>query len=199
MRLWRCGKACHSRAFRPQTVYTRPPFPGGFRLLFAMDFGRAVSAVFCPPRASKDARAADFAAAKSFWVEDGSGRRSMWSSLCIFALLCDELCVRWVVQRDEGGLSLPFFKYQRRKMSPLSKKRGHHDLRILGFDRIASTAAVRTRSDFGIIPSPLHLARSLLFRRQPIMNHSVVGACFLHELQIKTVQHSTDGYAEQHP
>lgn len=64
---------------------------------------------------------------------------------------------------------------------------------------IASTAAVRTRSDFGIIPSPLHLARSLLFRRQPIMNHSVVGACFLHELQIKTVQHSTDGYAEQHP
>ena len=199
MRLWRCGKACHSRAFRPQTVYTRPPFPGGFRLLFAMDFGRAVSAVFCPPRASKDARAADFAAAKSFWVEDGSGRRSMGSSLCIFALLCDELCVRWVVQRDEGGLSLPFFKYQRRKMSPLSKKRGHHDLRILGFDRIASTAAVRTRSDFGIIPSPLHLARSLFFRRQPIMNHSVVGACFLHELQIKTVQHSTDGYAEQHP
>ena len=199
MRLWRCGKACHSRAFRPQTVYTRPPFPGGFRLLFAMDFGRAVSAVFCPPRASKDARAADFAAAKSFWVEDGSGRRSMGSSLCILALLCDELCVRWVVQRDEGGLSLPFFKYQRRKMSPLSKKRGHHDLRILGFDRIASTAAVRTRSDFGIIPSPLHLARSLLFRRQPIMNHSVVGACFLHELQIKTVQHSTDGYAEQHP
>lgn len=199
MRLWRCGKACHSRAFRPQTVYTRPPFPGGFRLLFAMDFGRAVSAVFCPPRASKDARAADFAAAKSFWVEDGSGRRSMGSSLCIFALLCDELCVRWVVQRDEGGLSLPFFKYQRRKMSPLSKKRGHHDLRILRFERIASTAAVRTRSDFGIIPSPLHLARSLLFRRQPIMNHSVVGACFLHELQIKTVQHSTDGYAEQHP
>ena len=199
MRLWRCGKACHSRAFRPQTVYTRPPFPGGFRLLFAMDFGRAVSAVFCPPRASKDARAADFAAAKSFWVEDGSGRRSMGSSLCIFALVCDELCVRWVVQRDEGGLSLPFFKYQRRKMSPLSKKRGHHDLRILGFDRIASTAAVRTRSDFGSIPSPLHLARSLLFRRQPIMNHSVVGACFLHELQIKTVQHSTDGYAEQHP
>ena len=199
MRLWRCGKACHSRAFRPQTVYTRPPFPGGFRLLFAMDFGRAVSAVFCPPRASKDARAADFAAAKCFWVEDGSGRRSMGSSLCIFALLCDELCVRWVVQRDEGGLSLPFFKYQRRKMSPISKTRGHHDLRILGFDRIASTAAVRTRSDFGIIPSPLHLARSLLFRRQPIMNHSVVGACFLHELQIKTVQHSTDGYAEQHP
>ena len=30
-------------------------------------------------------------------------------------------------------------------MSPLSKKRGHHDLRILRFERIASTAAVRTR------------------------------------------------------
>ncbi len=199
MRLWRCGKACNSRAFRPQTVYTRPPFPGGFRLLLAVNLLGAGRAIFCPPGAGENARAADFAAAKSFWVEDGCGRRSMGSSLCIFALLCDELCVRWVVQRDEGGLSLPFFKYQRRKMSPLSKKRGHHDLRILGFDRIASTAAVRTRSDFGIIPSPLHLARSLLFRRQPIMNHSVVGACFLHELQIKTVQHSTDGYAEQHP
>ena len=199
MRLWRCGKACNSRAFRPQTVYTRPPFPGGFRLLLAVNLLGAGRAIFCPPGAGENARAADFAAAKSFWVEDGCGRRSMGSSLCIFALLCDELCVRWVVQRDEGGLSLPFFKYQRRKMSPLSKKRGHHDLRILGFDRIASTAAVRTRGDFGIIPSPLHLARSLLFRRQPIMNHSVVGACFLHELQIKTVQHSTDGYAEQHP
>ena len=34
-----------------------------------------------------------------------SGSRSMGSSLCIFALLCDELCVRWVVQRDEGGLA----------------------------------------------------------------------------------------------
>ena len=195
----RCGRRWYCWPFGALFVYAGPAFPGGFRLLFAMDFGRAVSAVFCPPRASKDARAADFAAAKSFWVEDGCGRRSMGASLYIFTLLCDELCVRWVVQRDEGGLSLPFFKYQRRKMSPLSKKRGHHDLRILGFDRIASTAAVRTRSDFGIIPSPLHLARSLLFRRQPIMNHSVVGACFLHELQIKTVQHSTDGYAEQHP
>ena len=199
MRLWRCGKACNSRAFRPQTVYTRPPFAGGFRLLLAVNLLGAGRAIFCPPGAGENARAADFAAAKSFWVEDGCGRRSMGSSLCIFALLCDELCVRWVVQRDEGGLSLPFFKYQRRKMSPLSKKRGHHDLRILGFDRIASTAAVRTRSDFGIIPSPLHLARSLLFRRQPIMNHSVVGACFLHELQIKTVQHGADGNAEQHP
>ena len=39
-------------------------------------------------------------------------------------------------------------------MSPLSKKRGHHDLRILRFERIASTAAVRTRGDFWIIPSP---------------------------------------------
>ena len=39
-------------------------------------------------------------------------------------------------------------------MSPLSKKRGHHDLRILRFGGLASTAAVRTRGDFGIIPSP---------------------------------------------
>ena len=96
-------------------------------------------------------------------------------------------------------ISLPFFKYQRRKMSPLSKKRGHHDLRILRFGGLASTAAVRTRGDFGNIPSPLHLAYSPMLRSYPIMNHSVVGACFLHELQIKTVQHSTDGYAEQHP
>ena len=36
-----------------------------------------------------------------------SGSRSMGSSLCIFALLCDEFCVRWVVQRDEGGLAQP--------------------------------------------------------------------------------------------
>lgn len=34
-----------------------------------------------------------------------SGRRSMGSSLYIFTLLCDELCVRWVVQRNEGGLA----------------------------------------------------------------------------------------------
>ena len=39
-------------------------------------------------------------------------------------------------------------------MSLLSKKRGHHDLRILRFERIASTAAVRTHGDFGNIPSP---------------------------------------------
>ena len=39
-------------------------------------------------------------------------------------------------------------------MSPLSKKRGHHDRRILRFERIASTAAVRTRGNFGIIPNP---------------------------------------------
>ena len=84
-------------------------------------------------------------------------------------------------------------------MSPLSKKRGHHDLRILRFERIASTAAVRIPDDFGIIPSPLHLAYSPMFRRYSIMNHSVPGACFLHELQIKTVQHGADGNAEQHP
>ena len=33
----------------------------------------------------------------------------MGSSLCIFTLLCDELCVRWVVQRDEGGLAQALF------------------------------------------------------------------------------------------
>lgn len=124
MRLWRCGKACNSRAFRPQTVYTRPPFPGGFRLLLAVNLLGAGRAIFCPPGAGENARAADFAAAKSFWVEDGCGRRSMGSSLCIFTLLCDELCVRWVVQRDEGGLSLPFFKYQRRKNVPAFEKAG---------------------------------------------------------------------------
>lgn len=84
-------------------------------------------------------------------------------------------------------------------MSPLSKKRGHHDLRILRFERTARTAAVRTRGDFGSIPSPLHLAYSPMFRRYSIMNHSVPGTCFLHELQIKTVQHGADGNAEQHP
>lgn len=94
---------------------------------------------------------------------------------------------------------LPFFKYRRRKMTPLSKKRGHHDLRILRFERTASTAAVRTHGDFGSIPSPLHLAYSPMLRRYPIMNHSVPGTCFLHELQIKTVQHGADGNAEQHP
>ena len=84
-------------------------------------------------------------------------------------------------------------------MSPLSKKRGHHDLRILRFERIASTAAVRTHGDFGNIPSPLHLAYSPMLRSYPIMNHSVPGACFLHELQIKAEQHGADGNAEQHP
>ena len=84
-------------------------------------------------------------------------------------------------------------------MSPLSEKRGHHDLRILRFERTASTAAVRTHGDFGSIPSPLHLAYSPMLRRHSIMNHLVPGTCFLHELQIKTVQHGADGNAEQHP
>ena len=84
-------------------------------------------------------------------------------------------------------------------MSPLSKKRGHHDLRILRFERTASTAAVRTHGDLGSIPSSLHLAYSPMFRRYSIMNHLVPGAGFLHELQIKTVQHGADGNAEQHP
>ena len=34
------------------------------------------------------------------------------------------------------------------------QKRGHHDLRILRFERTASTAAVRTHGNFGSIPSP---------------------------------------------
>ena len=84
-------------------------------------------------------------------------------------------------------------------MSPLSKKRGHHDLRILRFEKTASTAAVHTRGDFWNIPSPLHLAYNPMLRSYPIMNHSVQSTCFLHELQIKAVQHSTGGYAEQHP
>lgn len=36
-----------------------------------------------------------------------SGSRSMGSSLYIFTLFCDEFCVRWVVQRDEGGFAQP--------------------------------------------------------------------------------------------
>ena len=48
-----------------------------------------------------------------------------------------------------------FLSIGEEKMSPLSKKRGHHDLRILRFGGLASTAAVRTRGDFGSIPSPL--------------------------------------------
>lgn len=92
-----------------------------------------------------------------------------------------------------------FLSIGEEKMSPLSKKRGHHDLRILRFERTASTAGVRTHGDFGSIPSPLHLAYSPMFRRYPIMNHSVPSTCFLHELQIKTVQHGADGNAEQHP
>ena len=45
-------------------------------------------------------------------------------------------------------------------MSPLSKKRGHHDLRILGFERTASTAAVRTHGDLGV-------SQALAFGVQP--------------------------------
>ena len=39
-------------------------------------------------------------------------------------------------------------------MSLHSRKWGHHDLRILRFGKLASTVAVRTRCDFGSIPSP---------------------------------------------
>ena len=39
-------------------------------------------------------------------------------------------------------------------MSPLSKKRGHRNLRTLRSEGTAGAAAVRTRGDFGSIPSP---------------------------------------------
>ena len=45
-------------------------------------------------------------------------------------------------------------------MSPLSKKRGHHDLRILRFERIASTSGVRTHrknGQFSLAPELLIL------------------------------------------
>ena len=118
-RLWRCRKACNSRAFCPQIVYTRPPLAGGFCFLLTVDVLGAGGAVFCPAGAGEDARAADFAAAEFFGAENGlfqlrllgqhfarprtlrscpgvrrksvpSGRCSMGSSLCIFGLLCDE-------------------------------------------------------------------------------------------------------------
>ena len=47
-----------------------------------------------------------------------------------------------------------FLRIGEEKMSPLWKKRGHHDLRTLRSERTASTAAVRTGGDFGSIPSP---------------------------------------------
>ena len=52
-------------------------------------------------------------------------------------------------------IPLPFLSIGEEKMSPLSKKRGHHDLRILRFERIASTAAVRTPGDFWANPKPI--------------------------------------------
>ena len=71
MRLWWCGNACNSRAFRPQIVYARAPFAGGFRLLLAVNLLGADGAVFCPAGAGEDARAANFAAAELFRAEDG--------------------------------------------------------------------------------------------------------------------------------
>ncbi len=154
--------------FAPESVYTGPPFAGGFCLLLAVNLLGAGGAVFCPAGAGEDARAADFAAAEFFRAEDGllqlgllgqhgaakppadqaagdqlranavqqqalaiqrscssalqdrarcgaapaSGERACrpaaarWGqACCIFALLCDELCVRWVVQRNERGLA----------------------------------------------------------------------------------------------
>ena len=54
-----------------------------------------------------------------------------------------------------------FLSIGEEKMSPLSKKRGHHDLRILRFERIASTAGVRTHGKnehFGFAASALILS-----------------------------------------
>ncbi len=59
-------------------------------------------------------------------------------------------------------------------MSPLSKKREHHDLRILRFERTASTAAVRTRGDFGIIPSPLSRCCQQYESRKPAGSTSIM-------------------------
>ena len=71
MCLLRCGNACNSRAFRPQIVYARAPFTGGFRLLLAMNLPGAGGAVFCPAGAGENARAADFAAAEFLGAENG--------------------------------------------------------------------------------------------------------------------------------
>ena len=124
--------------------------------------------------------------------------------ICIFIIRADSCIPQTVyiylsLSISQRTFFCRFLSIGEEKMSPLSKKRGHHDLRILRFERTASTAAVRTRGDFGSIPSPLHLAYSPMLRSYPIMNHSVPSTCFLHELQIKTVQHGADGNAEQHP
>ena len=71
MRLCRCGNACSSRAFRPQIVYARAPFTGGFCLLPAVNLLGAGGAVFCPAGAGENARAADFAAAQLLGAENG--------------------------------------------------------------------------------------------------------------------------------
>lgn len=73
-----------------------------------------------------------------------------------FCLLSGKSCAIFskkpsTIQRT---FSCHFLSIREEKISPLSKKRGHHDLRILGFERTASTAAVRTRGNFGSIPSP---------------------------------------------
>ena len=72
MCLLRCGKACHSRAFRPQIVYTRPPFAGGFRLLLTVNVLGAGRAIFCPAGAGEIAPAADCAAAQLFRAADSA-------------------------------------------------------------------------------------------------------------------------------
>ena len=56
-------------------------------------------------------------------------------------------------------------------MSPLSKKRGHHDLRILRFERIASTSGVRThRKNERFSPAPELLILLLGKPQTPFMS-----------------------------
>ena len=67
----RCGRRWYCWPFGALFVYAGPAFPGGFRLLFAVDFGRAVPAVFRPAEVGEEAPAADLAAAKFLRAENG--------------------------------------------------------------------------------------------------------------------------------
>ena len=67
----RCGRRWYCWPFGALFVYTGPAFPGGVRLLPAVDFGRAVPAVFRPAGAGEKAPAADLAAVQLFGAEDG--------------------------------------------------------------------------------------------------------------------------------
>ena len=68
----RRGRRWYDRLFGALFVYAGPPFPGGFRLLLAVDFCRAVAAVFRPAGAGKEAPAADLTAVQLPGVEDGT-------------------------------------------------------------------------------------------------------------------------------